>query len=97
MRTKRLLWTLIALAVVVGAYGFWWWRVQEMDATRCASAIVGMGAAENDDGRWTYTRGGDAPPWEERKYRKEGVTLADIIMHEYVDRYCERPSGILWP
>lgn len=98
MAKKRLLrMAFVVVVVCAAAYGFWWWRVQEMDAERCGAAIAGLGAAETGPSVWRYYRAGEGTPWDERKYREEGVSLADIIMHEYVDRYCEGRSGVLLP
>jgi len=84
---RRFLLVSFIVALVGGAaYGFWWWRVQEMDSQRCAAALQAIGAANEPGALYTLEREGE--PWEERKY-KEPFSLVERLGNDYVNRLCD--------
>jgi hypothetical protein len=86
-RVLRLLLVCFVVALLGGAaYGFWWWRVQEMDSQRCAAALQAAATANEPGAR--YGPLDQAESWEERKY-KEPYTLVEWIGNEYVNRFCD--------
>ncbi len=76
----------IAAALAAPAYGFWWWRVQEMDSQRCAASIQAMAEANEPGALYGPVKRGELS-WDERKYT-ESYTLVAWIGNELVARYC---------
>ena len=93
-KTRLLRLAFIVAVVIVAAYGFGWWRVQEMDSERCAASIQAVGASAGSERTWTFNR--DSPSFEERRYEST-FQMAEILLNDYVGKYCRGRSGFLWP